>query len=55
MQEALRVLIPSNSVEEVGAEHIRQGTGSIEISTTSLFVSVQIRVEIETGEDPRCS
>ena len=52
MQEALRVLIPSNSIEEVGAEHIRQGIGSIEILTTSLFVSVQIRVEIETGEDP---
>ena len=55
MQQALRVLIPSNSIEEVGAEHIRQGIGSIEILTTSLFVSVQIRGEIETGEDPRCS
>ena len=55
MQQALRVLIPSNSIQEVGAEHIQQGIGSPEMLIRTLLVSVQIRVEIETGEDPRCS
>jgi hypothetical protein len=52
VQQALRVLIPSNSIQEVGAEHIQQGIGSPEMLIRTLLVSVQIRVEIETGEDP---
>ena len=52
MQQALRVLIPSKSIQEVGAEHIQQGIGSPEMLIRTLLVSVQIRVEIETGEDP---